>query len=97
MRCVHQARPGADLEGLVNPFQNALTRHLQGACDLADSFASMITPQDLRSLDIAESSGLGLAKLIEMILSSSVRTSLGRVDARAMAQHSTKQETMDMF
>jgi hypothetical protein len=27
----------ADLKGLVNPFQNALARHLQGACDLDDS------------------------------------------------------------
>jgi hypothetical protein len=65
MRGVLHAHVGADLEGLVNPFQNALARHFQGSCDLAHSLAGMIAPQDLRPLDIAESGSLGLAKLIE--------------------------------
>ncbi len=58
MRGVLDTHLGAHLEGLVNPFQNALPGHLQGACDLADSLARIIAPQDLRSLDIAESGSL---------------------------------------
>src|SRR5437899_5617766 len=54
MWCVLHAHLRADLEGLVNPFQNALPRHLQGSCDLADSLEGMITPSDLRALDIGE-------------------------------------------
>src|ERR1700745_2008553 len=68
MRRVLHAHLCADLEGFVNPFQHALARHLQGASDLADGLAGMVAPQDLRALDITESGGLGLSKLIEMIL-----------------------------
>jgi hypothetical protein len=66
-RVLH-SRLDADLESLVYPFQNALARHLHGARDLAHVFTSIIAPQDLSSLDIAESGGLGLAKKIEMVL-----------------------------
>jgi hypothetical protein len=60
-----QAHIGADVESLVDPFQNALAGHLEGSHDLAYSLAGMITRQDLRALDIAEGGDLGLAKLIE--------------------------------
>src|SRR5579862_6582739 len=68
MRRIFQAHIGTDLEGPVNPFQNTLARHLQGSCDLADGLAGIIAPQDLRALDIAESGGLGMAKVAEVIL-----------------------------
>jgi hypothetical protein len=68
MRCVLHAHHDADLKGFVNPLQDTLARNLQGAGDLAHGLAGMVTPQDLRPLDIAEGSRLGLAKLIEMFL-----------------------------
>lgn len=58
MRRILHAHIGANLERLVNPFQGTLAGHLQGACDLAHSLASVLAPKDLRALDIAESGRL---------------------------------------
>jgi hypothetical protein len=58
----------AHLESFINPLQHAFARHLQGARDLTYSLAGMITPQDLRALDVAESGGSRLTKLIEVLL-----------------------------
>ena len=55
MRRVLHAHRSADLAGLVNPFQNALESHLQGASNLTDRLAGMIALKDFRPFDIPES------------------------------------------
>src|ERR1022692_54453 len=66
MRSILHPRFGAYLESFINPLQNALARHLPGARDLAYGLTGMVAPQNLRPLDVAESGGSRLAKLIEM-------------------------------
>ena len=66
MRSILHPRFGAYLECLIDPFQNALARHPPGARDLAYGLTGMVAPQNLRPLDVAESGGSRLAKLIEM-------------------------------
>src|ERR1017187_10142255 len=66
MRSILHPRFGAYLESFINPLQNALARHLPGARDLAYGLTGMVAPQNLRPLDVAESGGSRLAKLIAM-------------------------------
>jgi hypothetical protein len=54
------------LQSFVDPLQNAVAGRLQIARDLAHLVTGIITPKNLRPLDIAESGGLGLSKLIEV-------------------------------
>jgi hypothetical protein len=57
----------AHLESFVNPLQNAFPRHLQDTGDLTHRLPGRIKPQDLRALNIAESSGLRMAQLIQVM------------------------------
>ena len=78
-------------------FRNALAGHLQRSRDLTRGFVSMVAPQDLGALDIAESGSSGLPKLIEASLLLIGKNEPGRRDACAVGPHNTKQGHMDMF
>src|ERR1039457_161719 len=66
MRSILHPRFGAYPESSINPLQNAFARHLPGARDLAYGLTRVVAPHNLRPLDVAESGGSRLAKLIEM-------------------------------
>jgi hypothetical protein len=66
MRRVLHAGLDAHLQGFINPLQHTFARHLQGARGLAYGLAGMISPQNLRALDVAESRALRLTELVEV-------------------------------
>src|ERR1039457_1585914 len=96
MRSILHPRFGAYPESSINPLQNAFARHLPGARDLAYGLTRVVAPQNLRPLDVAESGGSRLAKLIEMGFSPRrSEQASGAWMLVPSTQHSRKQNCMD--
>src|SRR3989442_1537798 len=68
VRGVLYPRLHTHLQGLIDPLEHALARHLQSTSDLAHRLAGLTAPQNLGALHLTDGSGTRLTQRIKIFL-----------------------------